>query len=93
VSTAMSQGRIDINVLVGDIQLSDRELFFGPLEDIDVWIELSVNVRWPDVMVAAGVFTSKSQARKNGWDKDVDAGFTDITVGKLKHRITILKEF
>jgi hypothetical protein len=93
MSTHMSHGHIDVNVLVGDTPDSDKELFFGPLEESDVWIKLSSDARWPDVMAAAGIFTSKSQARKNGWDKDIDEGFTDIRVGKLKHRVTVLKEF
>lgn len=92
MATPIKTSRIDVNVLVGSLPESDRDLFFGPLDGSETWIELDSDARWPDIMSAAGIFPSKSQARKNGWDKEVEPGFTHIKVGKLKHCITVLKE-
>ncbi len=43
----------------------------------------------PDLLVPL-VFSSRSQCRKAGYD-EIENGFTDVYVGKLKHRFTILK--
>jgi len=70
---------------------NDKDLFFGPLEG-----EEFINIEEKDIMahlmVKAGIFISISDARRNGWDKFIPKGFTDIRVGKKKTRITIFKE-
>jgi len=43
-----------------------------------------------NVMHAAGLFPSAGQARKNGWNKPIPDGWTDLIKGKLKREITIL---
>jgi len=93
MSTGMRMKHLDINVMIGGLLESDKELFFGPLDNSETWIILPINARWPEVLAAATVFSSKTQARKSGWDKDVEPGFSEITIGKLKHKITVLKEF
>ena len=72
---------------------ADRDLFFGPITQADNFITIHDSWIMAHIMVAAGIFTSVSQARKNGWDKPIPKGFTDIRVGKLKTRITILEDF
>ncbi len=42
------------------------------------------------LMHQAGIFSSVSQARKNGWNKPVPNGFNIFTVGKLKKKVYIL---
>ena len=44
------------------------------------------------LMAKAGIFNSVSDARRNGWDKPIPSGFSDLRVGKKKTRITIFKE-
>lgn len=80
----------EINILIGNTQEGDRDLFFGPLTDNDKFIEMEKEVRWPEILVNAGIFPSKGQARKNGWDKDIPKGWTDISIGKKKKRFCIL---
>ena len=50
------------------------------------------NVDMFDLLVEAGLFRSKSEARKN-WkrsEKEIPEGFTDLkNLGKLHHRLTI----
>jgi|TARA_B100000959_G_scaffold170001_1_gene178015 hypothetical protein len=42
------------------------------------------------LMFKVGIFSSVSQARKNGWDKPVPLGFNFFTVGKLKKKVYVL---
>ncbi len=69
----------------------DRDLFFGPLDG-----EEFINIEEKDIMAhlmaKAGIFNSVSDARRNGWDKPIPSGFSDLRVGKKKTRITIFKE-
>lgn len=41
------------------------------------------------VLSEVGIFPSVGQARKNGWNKPIPDGWTQLTVGKLKHIICI----
>ena len=81
------------NVIIGDGVLeSDYELFFGPLEEDDIFVTFPVDAKFQDIAVAFGIFKSKGQARKNGWGGDIPDGFWNKEkIGKLNHRITILK--
>jgi hypothetical protein len=84
---------MDFNFIKSSNVEGDKELFFGPIDQtVDKFIPLTDAMTMADVMVAAGIFPSNSQARKNGWNKPVPDGFTDRFVGKYKTRITILKE-
>lgn len=76
------------NILIGFVEEKDKELFFGPLaEDDGEFITLPLETTYPQVLKQAGVFPSTSQARQNGWDKEVPEGFTIVKVGKgLKYR-------
>jgi hypothetical protein len=40
----------------------------------------------------AGVFQSVSEARKNGWNKPIEAGYSSYRVGKNKLLVCIFKE-
>ena len=69
---------------------TDRELFFGPLDGTETFVEIGDGWIMADIMVAAGKFPSKGQARKNGWDKGIPAGYNKLTVGKNRNRTDIL---
>lgn len=69
----------------------DRDLFFGPL-DKEEFINIEEKDIMAHLMVKAGIFNSVSDARRNGWDKPIPSGFSDLRVGKKKTRITIFKE-
>ena len=67
----------------------DRALIFG--EDIEVTVlPRDQHPTMLDVLVHAGIFPSKGQARKN-WKGEVEIpmGFTQITAGKLRTLISI----
>jgi len=42
------------------------------------------STRWPDILMRFGIFKSKNDARRNGWDQDVAFGWsrTPKPVGK-----------
>ena len=72
----------------GKVEPNDRKHLFG-FEKVQY---LPIEARMPDVMVQAGIFPSKSQARKNGWDKDIPWGFSEYEhVGKYHRHIAIWK--
>jgi len=69
-----------VNVVVDNEHLlpGDLELFFGPQPDHlqDVFIMVPSGTSWAHVLAGLGCFPSISQARKNGWNKPIDEGFT-----------------
>lgn len=75
---------------------NDIRLFFGEDENQIVnfeWLEENATI-W-EVLVKAGIFPSKGQARKDPRFKDgnIAEGVTDFVVGKKKTRIFIFKPF
>ena len=80
-----------VNILVGDHwEERDKDLFFGPLRDDDEWFYFPAGATWPTVMGDTGLFSSRSQARKAGWNRPVEPGFQDFRLGKLKHHVAVL---
>ena len=71
---------------------SDKELFFGPLDKEDKFINIEGNWTLANIMFIVGLFPSITQARKNGWNKPISEGFSDMRVGKSKIRVTIFLE-
>lgn len=68
----------------------DKDLFFGPCP---TEFTTSVASTMAHLLAQLGLFPSVGQAKKNGWDTEIPYGFTDIVVGKLKTRVTILKAY
>lgn len=71
-----------LNFIRSNISEIDKELFFGPIKDDDVFMVMDDKWIMAHVLWMAGIFPSISQARKNGWDKPIPKGFTILTVGK-----------
>lgn len=78
----------EFNFIIGRPEPRDAELFFGdePVEIID-----DLTIRWPQLLKRIGIFKSTGDAMKNGWNKDIPSGFSDMRIGKLRVRITVLK--
>lgn len=79
----------EFNFIHESLNDSDKELFFGPLKGDEKFISFDDQATFADIVVLAGKFGSKTQARKNGFDKDINPGFEHITIGKNKNRIDI----
>ena len=80
---------LDYNVMVnnGFLVGDEAELFFSG-EYITV---IGRDETMLDILVGAGIFPSKGQARKNGHKAEIPDGITEIIIGKRKTRIYILK--
>ena len=90
----MSMGQ-EFNFVITNENLEDNfptDNLIETLFDGESFIPVTTGADMFDILVMAGLFRSKSEARKN-WKrtgKDVPEGFTDIErIGKLKHRLTI----
>lgn len=70
----------------GDLPESDIQLF-----GLDSPKKLHAKT-WQDLAVECGVFQSKGQAKKNGWQGEIPSGFSQRTAGK-KGVITVLNWF
>ena len=76
-------------VLVHDVDIPDdlmeliKEISINPESPVFL-----APVRWrlPNVLKAVGAFESTSQARKNGWDDDIDEGMTEVVIRIAKRR-------
>lgn len=80
-----------VNIVVENEHLlpGDIELFFGPQPKHlpDVTILVPVGTMWSHVLAGLGCFPSISQARKNGWNKGIEEGFTaTFKVGKANRK-------
>jgi len=90
----MSMGK-EFNFVMDNENFLDNEDLIESLFDLDETETVQIVPSTFDVfdmLVDAGLFRSKSEARKN-WKrtgKDVPEGFTDIkNIGKLHNRLTI----
>ena len=71
------------NFVSKNISEKDMDLFFGPLDtDNDIFIEIEPNWCMAHILHNVGMFTSITQARKNGWNTPIPEGYTKVTVGK-----------
>lgn len=77
----------DINIIVdsGFVFTSDSDFFFGN-EEVHTF---SKEITFADILTKFELFPSKGQARKAGWDKPIPVGFSEFTISKLKHRLSI----
>lgn len=76
-----------------NIEESDKELFFGPLNNNDPndsFINIKEHCTIANIVNEAGIFDSVTQARKNGFNYEIPKGFSDRYLTKRKIRITIL---
>ncbi len=93
----MSAGRIDIDFIKSGTDEKDIDLFLNSnipeLNNVDQdrrFFENSENLLLAHFVAQAGIFPSVTQARKNGWNKEVPKGFSQFVIGKMKSMITIL---
>lgn len=76
-----------MNFIHCELPDSDKELFFGPLEADDQFVAIGDGLTMADLVVELGTFPSLKQARKNGWDKPIPAGFSAHKVGKRRFHV------
>jgi hypothetical protein len=74
------------NFITSNVTPEDEEQFFGPIEEDDEFVLIEEHWTMSHVMKAAGVFSSTSEARRNGWDRPIPDGFSIFAVGKKNRR-------
>jgi hypothetical protein len=81
--------RVEANLWCGEyVSERDKEILFGGEESK----EIPADVDWPHLMASLGIFRSISQARQSGWNGPIPKGWSDVTVGKFKNRVCIIKD-
>lgn len=83
---------MDYNFIKSATEAEDLDLFFGPVCEDDKVIRIEDGMIMADIVALVGLFPSKSQARKNGWNYPIPLGFSDMRVGKNRTRVTIFNE-
>lgn len=90
----MADTRVDVNIIIDNENVlpGDDVMLFGKLGSSSVDEKVHVlpsTTSFADIMVMFNIFSSKGQAKKNGWDKPIPFGWSEWTVGKLKHTLWI----
>lgn len=80
----------ELNVLIGNWEESDIDLFFGPVTVPDRFV-LCKDSSMAKLLADLGLFSSIGQAKKAGWSIPIPEGFSEWEIGKKRTRITILK--
>ena len=85
-------GRIDINFIKTGTSQADIDLFLSPVDNGQVTMVYNPfdKLVLAHLMHRANLFSSVSEARRNGWDKPVPTGFSQYVVGQYRALITIL---
>lgn len=69
------------------ITKADQDLYFGEGAECTTFTDAWTMA---NIVVHIGLFPSLTQARKNGYDKPIEQGWSDLTMGKKKLRVCIL---
>lgn len=93
-STMSFRKGIDFFVIHESNPVSDRDLFFGPLDGTEEFIIITDETMIEDILVQIGIFPSKNQARKNLEATHrpvgkIPVGFHEMSFGKNHKRKTI----
>jgi hypothetical protein len=73
---------------------ADIVLFMGPMSTDDgPFLRMPAEWSLAHVMHHVGIFPSVGQARKNGWNKPIEPGFSHFVVTKRKIDVFILTRF
>ena len=76
-------GGMEVNVLIGECHDSWVEALFEPRED-EFCLRVPVEMTWAHLLAALQCFPSVSQARKNGWNKEITEGWSEVVLGKAR---------
>ena len=76
-------------VIIGDAFQSDLD---GLFDADDVLIQFTLGAQWPQVLKALGIFKSGSDAKRNGWDKQIDNGWSEAKFKRQRKIIFCFKQ-
>jgi hypothetical protein len=84
-------GRVDIEFIRNTTPEKDVNLFLNPKSEGQERIIMNFeNKLLAHLMKEAGIFSSVSEARKNGWNRPIPTGYNEFVIGKKKSLVTIL---
>ncbi len=63
------------NVLIGKWTEEEKREFFLP---DDKFLKFDLKMRYPDLLRQLKLFSTNTQARLNGWDKDIPNGWSEL---------------
>lgn len=82
----------EINILIGNVSESDKELFFGPIYDFDVFHQYDYGITLGQILVDLGIMKSMSEAKRNDWNRYIPPGWSEYKIGKRNRKyIYVLK--
>lgn len=58
---------------------------------IPKYTEFPLGTPMRTILKDLGLFTSGSEAQKNGWDRPIPEGVSTLTIGKLKNQVEFVK--
>jgi hypothetical protein len=76
-------GGTEVNVLIDECHSSWIETLFEP-EEGEFFTRVPIEMTWAHLLAYLQCFPSISQARKNGWNKDIPEGWSEVTIGKAR---------
>ena len=85
----------EFNVVIGAYAEGDKELFFNGLTHKapnDSFKYFYEDIKYNQLFKELGIFESVSEGTRNGWNKDIPYGWSDLVVGKQKNVICVLKQ-
>jgi len=80
-----------VNVVIGGVKSKDIRAIFGPLTGKEEMVRFDGGEQWGHLLNALGIFRSISQARKNGWAKEIELGFSEAVFKKQRKVVFVLK--
>ena len=80
---------VDINYIRSETIKDDRRIFFDNEDVIEIE---SFQKTIAQLLSHAKIFSSTSEAKRNGWDKPIPKGLSQFIIGKMKKKITIFDE-
>lgn len=76
--------------------VQDYNLFFGKIGEILIvgpHVVVQDFQTTTELLVFLGLAQSKGWCRQNGWDRPLEPGYQEITFGKLRRKICILRAY
>ena len=79
----------EYNFLIKDSPLLHHEDLSVLFDEEDVFKFIDANIIMADILVIVGIYSSKSKAKKDGWNNPIPSGWYDNFIGKKRIRISI----
>ena len=87
-----TNGVFCVNIIVGGCKKEEIKALFSPDRHTE-FVRIDQEMDWAQLLSALGVFPSISRARKNGWNKPIEMGFSgELVVKKHRKAVFVFKQ-